>query len=102
MSLSAAASALAPNPVAEKFSERGHSYLQQGNVQEAERHFRQAVELTQGKDKVYAFALAQARLANKDIPGAIEAFRVAHRAAPSWFAPKEALEMLGAPLSENK
>ena len=41
---------------------------------------------------MYAFALAQARLANKDIPGAIEAFRVAHRAALSWFAPKEAFE----------
>ena len=102
MSLSAAASALAPNPVAEKFSEQGHSFLQQGNAHAAEEHFRQAVELTGGKDKVYAFALAQARLANKDIPGAIEAFRVAHRAAPSWFAPKEALEMLGASLNGSK
>ena len=91
MSLSAAASALAPNPVAEKFS-GARSHLQQGTAPAAEEHFRQAVELTGGKDKVYAFALAQARLANKDIPGAIEAFRVAHRAAPSWFALKKLLQ----------
>ena len=46
--------------------------------------------------------LAQAELANKNISGAVEAFQLAHKAAPEWFAPKEALEMLGAPLNAKK
>eukprot|EP00943_MAST-04B_sp_MAST-4B-sp1_P003438 g3438.t1 len=102
MSLSAAASALAPNPEAEKYSEQGHVLLQRGNAAAAVDHFAHAVKLTNGKDKVYAFALAQAQLANKNINGAIDAFQLAHRAAPEWFAPKEALQMLGAPLIEKK
>ena len=102
MSLSAAASALAPNPEAERYSEKGHLLLQQGNVSAAKDHFFRAVQLTKGKDKVYAFALAQAELANKNISGAVEAFQLAHKAAPEWFAPKEALEMLGAPLNAKK
>ena len=60
------------------------------------------IQLTKGKDKVYAFALAQAELANKNTSGAIEAFQLAHKAAPEWFAAKEALEMLGAPLNAKK
>ena len=102
MSLSAAASALAPNPEAEKFSEQGHVLLQRGNTAAAVEHFAQAVKLTNGNDKVYAFALAQAQLANKNINGAIDAFRLAHRAAPEWFAPREALQMLGSPLLGHK
>lgn len=103
MSLSAAASALAPNPRAEALSERGHELLRRGTsqssaeaTQEARRCFAEAVRLTSGRDKVYCFALAQACLSCKDIPAAIDAFRMAARAAPDWFAPKEALEMLGA------
>ena len=102
MSLSAAASALAPNPEAERYSEQGHAHLQRGNAAAARDNFFRAVQLTEGKDKVYAFALGQSQLANNNISGAIEAFQVAHRAAPDWFAPKEALQMLGASINGKK
>ena len=108
MSLSAAASALAPNPRAERLSERGHELLRRGGsspsaeaTHEARRCFAEAVRLTSGRDKVYCFALAQACLSCKDIPAAIDAFRMAARAAPDWFAPKEALKMLGATIESK-
>ena len=109
MSLSAAASRLAPNPRAEALSERGHTLQQRGPggappSAEAQRQavacFAEAVRLTSARDKVYCFALGQAILAARplDLNAAIEAFRLAARAAPDWFAPKQALEMLGASL----
>jgi hypothetical protein len=98
MSLSAAASALAPNPKAEQWCEKGHKYLARKQTQEARDCFAQAVQLTAGKDKVYAFALAQAELACKNIPAGIKAFQLSHAAAPEWFAPIQALRMLKAPL----
>ena len=111
MSLSAAASRLAPNPRAEALSERGHALQQRGadgsppsaeNQRAAVECFAEAVRLTAGRDKVYCFALGQACLAARDLPSAIDAFRMAARAAPDWFAPKQALEMLGASLDEGK
>ena len=109
MSLSAAASRLAPNPRAEALSERGHALQQRdpdGSPPSAEaqraavKFFAEAVRLTSARDKVYCFALGQALLAARplDLPGAIDAFRLAARAAPEWFAPRQALEMLGASL----
>jgi hypothetical protein len=113
MSLSAAASRLAPNPRAEALSERGHALQQRGPggaapSAEAQRQavacFAEAVRLTSARDKVYCFALGQAILAARplDLPAAIEAFRLAACAAPDWFAPKQALEMLGASLEGLK
>ena len=98
MSLSAAASALAPNPQAEKMCELGHQFLSQKKYTQARDCFAKAVELTHGTDKVYAFALAQSELSCKNIPAAIKAFQLSHAAAPDWFAPQEALRMLKAPL----
>ncbi len=111
MSLSAAASALAPCPEAERLSEAGHALLARdraGNppTEDARRRarlcFAQAVTLTKGKDKVYCFALGQACLGLRDIQGAVRAFRFAAAAAPDWFAPREALKMLGYELVESK
>jgi hypothetical protein len=106
MSLAAAASALAPNPQAEKLCEQGHRLVGIKQNEQARDCFAQAVELTQGKDKVYAFALAQSELSLRDIPAAVRAFQLSHAADPDWFAPKEALRMLSAPLvaeaSESK
>ena len=106
MSLAAAASALAPNPQAEKLCEQGHHFLGQKKNKQARDCFAKAVQLTSGNDKVYAFALAQSELSLKNIAAAIIAFQLSHAAAPDWFAPKEALRMLGAPLvadgSESK
>jgi tetratricopeptide (TPR) repeat protein len=102
MSLSAAASALAPNPKAEKLCEQGHVLLSKKRNKEARDCFAKAVELTQCNDKVYTFALAQSELACKNIPAAIKAFQLSHAADPQWFAPKEALRMLGAPLKEKQ
>ena len=62
MSLSAAASALAPNPKAEKLCEQGHVLLSKKRNKEARDCFAKAVELTQCNDKVYTFALAQSEL----------------------------------------
>ena len=98
MSLSAAASALAPNPRAERCCEQGHEYQSRKQFKQARDCFAQAVELTRGQDKVYCFALAQSELSCKNIPAAVAAFQLSHAAAPDWFAPKEALRMLGAPL----
>ena len=111
MSLSAAASALAPCPEAERLSEAGHALLavdRAGNPpsedsrRRARACFAQAVTLTKGKDKVYCFALGQACLGLGDIPGAVRAFRFAVAAAPDWFAPREALKMLGYELVQSK
>jgi hypothetical protein len=103
MSLSAAASALAPNPAAEKLCEQGHRFIGQKEHRQARDCFAKAVELTSGlsTSKVYAFALAQSELSLKNIPAAIKAFQLSHAAAPDWFAPKEALRMLKAPLTAS-
>ena len=109
MSLSAAASRRRKSP--RRGAVRARARLQQraqtvpavgGEPRAAVECFAEAVRLTAGRDKVYCFALGQACLAVRDLPSAIDAFRMAARAAPDWFAPKQALEMLGASLDEGK
>ena len=110
MSLSAAASRLAPNPRAEALSERGHA-LQQRRADGSRRRRRTSARRSSASRRPSGSLLGGTRctacpwsglLSKARLPLAIDAFRMAARAAPDWFAPKQALEMLGASLDEGK
>ena len=99
MSLSAAASRLAPSQEAEALLEQGHSQLAAGNATVAVACLTEACSMAMrdriGEGaKVYFFALGMALQQCGRFAEAEKAYSDALRACPGWWAPRAALEEL--------